>query len=86
MRNSWRLYEYINKIPYETWHFYMHFQHAERVISWSEKKTKKLLKKLLKDGIIKETEEADKRYYPTPWQEFIDPEVLKGLHKAMDEK
>jgi len=75
IKNTWEMYEMINKYPRNKWHFYMHLQHSKHFLSWSEKKTKKYLKRLIEGGVIKE---ENGFYYPTPYKDLINWEEMNS--------
>ena len=68
-KKKWKLYEMINKIEKGR------FKYIRFLMSWSERKTKRGLNKLKKDGVIKEENGI---YYTTSYQEMINWE---GINK-----
>ena len=62
-KNRWKLYETISKMEKGR------FKHIRFLIGWSEKKLKKYLDALKKDGLIREDGGI---YFPVSWKELIN--------------
>ena len=81
----WFLYEFINKNPGLT------IYNLSKKLNWTSGKVDYYIKKLLKDGIVKNSEEivngrVRKSYHPTPFGEHINWDEMKNIKRPEDIK